>query len=210
MKNKLFFFFLLFSFLGFSQYIKLDLKTLEKNLKDPKSNYHYDKVLFKYLGHPQSMDSIDIQYLYYGRNFREDKVSLVDEDFKKLAEYYRDQKFTEAVQLGNQLFKKDPSNMDVLLILLQGLKKNGNEKDFVFRLRQFRTLITAINNSGDGKSEKTPFIVNGVGDEYIFLNTQNIKLDGFNRTSKALKDGMMDVWTKDNESIYVKILYLQY
>lgn len=210
MKTKLIGPFLLFFILGFAQQVQLDLKSLEKNLKDPKSNYHYDKVLFKYLGYPQSMDSTDIQYLYYGRNFAGTKVSMTDEDFKKLAEYYRDEKFTEAAQLGEQLFKKDPSNLDVLLILLQSLKNIGNEKDFIFRLHQFRTLITAIKNSGDGKTEKTPIIVNSVGDEYIFLNTQNIQLDGFNRTSKVLQDGMMDVWNKGNESIYVKILYLTY
>ena len=76
--------FLLFSVFAFSQKTRIDLKTIEKNLKNPDSPYNYDKLIFKYKGYPKSLDSIETQHLYYGRNFRNDKVSTSDENFKVL------------------------------------------------------------------------------------------------------------------------------
>lgn len=65
----------------------------------------------------------------------------------------------------------------------------------------------AIRSSGDGKSEKTAYLVNSVGDEYILLNMLNIG-EGYTKASKSSKDGIMDLWEKENNKIYIKILYL--
>ena len=76
-------------------------------------------------------------------------------------------------------------------------------------LNQFRTLTEAIRSSGDGKTEKTPYLVNSVGDEYILLNILNLGQD-YSRGSKPSKDGMLDIWEKDNSKIYIKVLYIDY
>ncbi len=209
MKAKLIFLFFCCSFLSFAQIMKLDLKKMEQDLTNSKSENNFDKIKFKYLGYPQALDSLEMQYLYYGRNFVGEKVSMNDDDFKALAVLYKDKKFAESAKLGEELFKKDPTNLDILLILLQSYNANKDERNFVFRIGQLRTLLSAIKLSGDGKTEKSPFIVNTVGDEYIFLNAQNMKLNEFTRSSKPTDGGMMDIWTKPNETIYVKILYLE-
>ena len=209
MKIKLVFLFVFVSFLSFAQFMKLDLKTMEKDLKNPKSENNYEKIKFKYLGYPQGLDSLEIQYLYYGRNFVGDNISMTDESFKKLASFYKQKNFDKSIKLGLELFKKDPTSLDVLLILLQSYNATKDERNFVFRLGQLRVLLGAIRLSGDGKTSLTPFLVNTVGDEYIFLNSQNIKLDEYSRSSQQTDDGMMDVWKKDDQSIYVKILYLE-
>jgi hypothetical protein len=49
-------------------------------------------------------------------------------------------------------------------------------------------LTDGIKSSGDGLSEKTAYLVNSVGDEYILLNILNIGQD-YNRNSMAVKDG---------------------
>lgn len=205
-----FFLLLLFaSVFGFSQKSKIDYKNIEKDLKNAKSPYNYDKLIFKYKGYPKSLDTIEAQHLYYGRNFIQDKVSTNDDGFKKLTDAFKDQNFDDCIKLGKVLYDKDPTNLDVLLILLRSYdsKKDGN--NFMYYLSQFRLLADALKSSGDGKSEKTAYLVNSVGDEYILLNMMNIG-EEYTRSSKSTKDGMYDVWEKDDNKIYIKVLYLDF
>jgi len=209
MKYHFFLLLLFVSVFGFSQKSKIDFKSIEKSLTDSQSPYNYDKLIFKYKGYPKSLDSIEAQYLYYGRNFRKDKISTSDDDFKKLAEAFKDKNFEECVKLGRVLYDKDPTNLDVLLILLRAYDSLKDGNNFSHHLGQFRLLADAMKASGDGKSEKTAYAVNSVGDEYILLNMLNIGQD-YTRGSKALKDGMIDIWEKENNKIYIKVLYLDF
>lgn len=209
MKYHFFLLLLFVSVFGFSQKSKIDFKSIEKSLTNAQSPYNYEKLIFKYKGYPKSLDSIEAQYLYYGRNFRKDKISTLDDDFKKLAEAFKDKNFEDCVKLGKVLYDKDPTNLDVLLILLRAYDSLKDGSNFTHHLGQFRLLADAIKASGDGKSEKTAYAVNSVGDEYILLNMLNIGQD-YTRGSKALKDGMMDIWEKEDSKIYIKVLYLDF
>lgn len=207
MKYHFFLLLVLFSVFGFSQKSKIDLKNIEKNLKNPDSPYNYEKLIFKYKGYPKSLDSIEAQYLYYGRNFRDDKVSTLDDNFKELADAFKQNNFEECIKLGKVLYDKDPTNLDVLLVLLRAYDSMKDGNNFMHHLNQFRSLTEGIKNSGDGASEKTAYLVNSVGDEYILLNILNIGKD-YVRGSKIAKDGMFDIWEKDGHKLYIKILYL--
>ncbi|KMQ66492.1 hypothetical protein ACM46_02865 [Chryseobacterium angstadtii] len=207
MKYQFFLLLVLFSVFGFCQKSKIDLKAIEKSLKKPDSPYNYEKLIFKYKGYPKSLDSIEAQYLYYGRNFKGDRISTSDDSFKSLADAFKESNFDECIRQGKILYDKDPTNLDILLVLLRAYdsKKDGN--NFMHHLSQFRALTEGIKNSGDGTSEKTAYLVNSVGDEYILLNILNVGKD-YVRGSKAAKDGMFDIWEKDGHKIYIKILYL--
>lgn len=207
MKYHFFLLLVLFSVFGFSQKSKIDLKNIEKSLKNPDSPYNYEKLIFKYKGYPKSLDSIEAQYLYYGRNFRDDKVSTLDDSFKELADAFKQDNFEECIKLGKVLYDKDPTNLDILLVLLRAYDSMKDGNNFMHHLNQFRSLTEGIKNSGDGTSEKTAYLVNSVGDEYILLNILNIGKD-YVRGSKIAKDGMFDIWEKDGHKLYIKILYL--
>ncbi|KPE51736.1 DUF4919 domain-containing protein [Chryseobacterium indologenes] len=207
MKYHFFLLFLLFSVFGFSQKSKIDLKSIEKNLRNPDSPYHYEKLIFKYKGFPKSLDSIEAQHLYYGRNFRNDKIPTTDDRFKSLADAFKQNNFADCIRQGRELYGKDPTNLDVLLVLLRAYDSLKDGNNFVHHLNQLRTLTNGIKSSGDGKSEKTAYLVNSVGDEYILLNILNIGND-YTRGSKPAKDGMFDIWEKDGQKLYIKILYL--
>lgn len=207
MKYAFIFLFSLFSAFGFGQNLKPDFKNIEKNLNNAKSSYHYEKLIFKYKGYPKSLDSIEGQHLYYGRNFQKNKISTSDDDFKKIADAYKNNNFEECIRLGKQLYDKDPTNLDILLILLRSYDYKKDAGNFTHHLNQFRLLSEAMKNSGDGKSEKTAYSVNSVGDEYILLNILNVG-EGYTRGSKSSKDGMIDIWEKDSNKIYIKVLYL--
>lgn len=197
----------MFSVFGFSQKSKVDFKAIEKSFNNSDSSYKYDKLIFKYKGYPKSLDSIEAQYLYYGRNFRTDKVTTSDEAFTSLAEAFKQNNFEECIKQGKTLYDKDPTNLDILLILLRAYDSVKDGNNFMHHLSQFRSLADGIKSSGDGKSEKTAYLVNSVGDEYILLNILNIGKD-YTRGSKPSKDGMFDVWEKEGQKIYIKVLYL--
>ncbi|WES96571.1 DUF4919 domain-containing protein [Chryseobacterium arthrosphaerae] len=207
MKYPFFLLFMMLSVFGFSQKSKVDLKAIEKSLKNSDSPYNYDKLIFKYKGYPKSLDSIESQYLYYGRNFRNDRVQTSDEGFKNLAEAFKQGNFSDCVKQGKALYDKDPTNLDILLILLRAYDSMKDGSNFMHHLNQFRSLTDGIKSSGDGMSEKTAYVVNSVGDEYILLNILNIGQD-YTRNAKAVKDGMIDIWEKDSRRVYIKILYL--
>lgn len=207
MKYFLFLLIVLFPVSASAQQPKIDFKSVEKSLTSEKSPYHYDKLIFKYKAYPKSLGSMESQYLYYGRNFRKDIVSTTDGDFKKLAADFKEGNFDECIRLGKILYDQDPTNLDILLILLKAYdsKKDGN--NFMHHLSQFRALTDAIKNSGDGKSEESPLMVNTVGDEYILLNILNMGQE-YTRSSTPSKDGMLDLWKKENNSVYIKVLYI--
>ena len=207
MKYHFFLLFIMFSVFGFSQKSKIDFKAIEKSFKSSDSPYNYEKLLFKYKGYPKSLDSIEVQYLYYGRNFREDRITTLDEGFKSLAEAFKENRFEDCVKLGKVLYDKDPTNLDILLILLRAYDSLKDGNNFMHHLSQFRALADGIKSSGDGKSEKTAYLVNSVGDEYILLNILNIG-NNYTRGSKPSKDGMVDTWEKGDQKIYIKVLYL--
>ncbi|WP_292008731.1 DUF4919 domain-containing protein [Chryseobacterium sp.] len=209
MKYRIFLLFLLVSVFGFSQKSRIDFKSIDKNLGNPQSLYNYEKLIFKYKGFPKSLDSIEAQHLYYGRNFKEGKVSTNDDDFKKLVVAFKDNNFEDCIKMGRALYDKDPTNLDILLILLRTYDAKQDSSNFSHHLNQFKILTDAMKNSGDGKSEKTAYYVNSVGDEYILLNILNIGQD-FTRTSKSLKDGIVDIWENNNNKIYIKVLYLDF
>lgn len=207
MKYHLFLLLFLTSVFSFGQKSKIDLKTIRKDLKNEKSPYNYDKLIFKYKAYPKSLDTIESQHLYYGRNFREDKVSTLDDDFKVLAESFKNGDFDECIRQGKILYEKDPTNLDILLILMRSYDSKKEGSNFMHHLNQFRTLTDAIRSSGDGKSEKTAYLVNSVGDEYILLNILNLGQE-YTRGSKPSRDGMLDIWQKDQNTVYIKVLYI--
>lgn len=207
MNSKLLFFFLILPYFFNAQISKSDFKRIEKNLYDSKSIYNYEKLIFKFKGLPKSLDSLEAQHLYYGRNFNKNKISTHDERFGKLATFFKEGNFSECVKLGKVLYDEDPSNLDTILILLKSYDELKEGNNFLHHLAQLRLLTDTIKKSGDGKSEKTAYLVNNVGDEYIFLNILNVGKE-YSRVSKTLKDGVIDIWEKDKDKIYIKVLYI--
>ncbi|WP_294300369.1 DUF4919 domain-containing protein [uncultured Chryseobacterium sp.] len=209
MKYHFFLLLIFVSVFGFSQKPKTDLKMIEKDLKNEKSPYNYEKLVFKYKAYPRSLDTIEAQHLYYGRNFKKDPVLTTDEDFKTLAEAFKSNNFQECIRQGKILYDKDPTNLDILLILLKAYDYQKDGDNFIYHLSQFRALTDGMKSSGDGKTEKTPYLVNSVGDEYILLNILNLG-QGYTRGSKSVRDGILDIWEKENNKVYIKVLYIDY
>ena len=190
----------------FGQKTSVDLAKIQQNIKSKESPYFSERIIYRFRGIPFSLDNAEALHLYFGRNFT-DVVKFEDPEFKELAQAYRDKNIDECLRLGKELYQKDPTNLDILMILLNAYTVTRNQKQFGLHLSQFQLLINAIKSTGDGKSKKSAYLVNSVGDEYILLNVLT-KGEKYERRSKVIKDGVLDIWEKDKEKIYIKVLYL--
>lgn len=205
--NRIFlFFFLMMAASGFSQKPKINLDDIKKEITDKDSEFYYQKMLYKYKGLPKSIDSLEAQYLYYGRTFLQKTVSTSDKPFKKLLDDFKKQDYTETITKANQLLSEDPTNLDLLMIMLQCYDKQQDVKNFSYYLSQFKLLTSAILDSGDGKSEDSAYLVNSVGDEYILINVIQIPRQA-SKSSKPATGGMFDIWENNSTKTYIKVIY---
>jgi len=191
---------------GFSQKSKINLDDIKKEITDKDSEFYYQKMLFKYKGLPKSIDSVEAQHLYYGRTFLDKTISTSDKSFKKLLDDFKKQDYAETITKANQLLSVDPTNLDLLMIMLQCYDKQQDVKNFTYYLSQFKLLTSAILDSGDGKSEDSAYLVNSVGDEYILINVIQIPRQA-SRSSKPATGGMFDIWENNNTKTYIKVIY---
>ena len=65
--------------------------------------------------------------------------------------------------------------------------------------------LNCILKSGDGKSKKTAFKVNSVGEEYLIAEILEKNIRTFHRTSVLQVDGTIDQFSKGGEIIYFKV-----
>lgn len=191
---------------GFSQKSKINLENIKKEISNQDSDFYYQKMLYKYKGLPKSIDSLEAQYLYYGRTFLEKTVSTSDKSFKKMLDDFKKQDYAETITKANQLLSDDPTNLDLLMIMLQCYDRQKDVKNFTYYLSQFKLLTGAILDSGDGKSEDSAYLVNSVGDEYILINVIQIPRQA-SRSSKPATGGMYDIWENNNTKTYIKVIY---
>lgn len=199
-------FFLLISTFGFSQKSKIDLNKIKKEVSDQKSIYFYEKMVYKFQGLPKSIDSLEAIHLYYGRNFISKKISTNDEAFKNLLDDFKQEKYDEVIVKAKNLLFTDPTNLDLLMVMLQCYDRQKDFKNFSHHYSQFQILTRAMLDSGDGKSEKSAYLVNSVGDEYILINVIKIPREA-TRSSKPAKGGMFDIWQDNNTKTYIKVIY---
>ncbi|KFC24437.1 DUF4919 domain-containing protein [Chryseobacterium sp. FH1] len=199
-------FFLVMSVFGFSQMSKIDLDKIKKEVKDKESIYFYEKMVYKFQGIPKSIDSLEAIHLYYGRNFISKKISTIDDSFKDLLKDFQQDKLDETIVKGKNLLSIDPTNLDLLMIMLQCYDRQKDLKNFSHYYGQFQILTRAMLDSGDGKSEKTAYLVNSVGEEYILINVIQIPREA-TRSSKPAKGGMFDIWENNNKKTYIKVIY---
>lgn len=205
--NRIFlFFFLLISVFGFSQKSKIDLDKIKKEITDKESDYFYEKMVFKFQALPKSIDSLEAQYLYYGRLFLDKTISTNDDDFKKILKDFNKQKYEETVAKTKNLLSKDPTNLDLLMIMLQCYDKQKDIKNFSYYYGQFQLLTRAILDSGDGRNEESAYLVNSVGDEYILLNVIRFPMEA-KRSSQPTEGGMFDIWENNDTKTYIKVIY---
>ena len=185
---------------------KIDFSEIKKNVEDTESPYYYERLLFKFRGMPQSIDSTEAFNLYYGTKFTDHQLEEMNPNFSKFREKFQQRDFKEAIKIGEDLHFKAPTNLEVLLILLQCYEQEKDQNKFVWTIQKFRMISATVLTSGEGNKEDSPYLVNTVGEEYVLLNLLKVPFQDYKRSSKLTKDGMMDIWEKDGEKIYINVV----
>lgn len=149
-----------------------------------------------------------MKHLYYGKIFTpyyrisrseefDNYKNLMVDIFNKEAS---DSEIVELAKESDRLLDIDPFNMDILLV-------NSNyNKDYILKMRLGK-IIKTILKSGNGKKNKTPFIIIEVSDVYFIGDIQEKNLRNYHRTTEWVSDGAIDKFTKGKDKIYFKVLY---
>lgn len=206
MKNKILTCIFLF-ISAFSLGQEIDLEKIKNNTQDKDSKYYYDKLVEEFIQSNQSLlaDKEKLQNLYYGKLFSPyyKESSEMKSDylkFMKLVGAKKIKKYPKAIELGENILKKDPINLMVIMNLRNSYT---NTKDNENRLKELKSqselLMSAIAASGDGTSKETAFKVITLADEITLLNYLGINMGKYNRNSKIInKYTVLDLWTKHN------------
>jgi hypothetical protein len=68
------------------------------------------------------------------------------------------------------MLSDNPTDLETISVVMECYyRQQDSSTKLNHYSNQFRKLVDAMLSSGDGKSEKTAFLVNSVSDEYILL-----------------------------------------
>ncbi|WP_312076662.1 DUF4919 domain-containing protein [Chryseobacterium sp.] len=199
-------FLLILSF--FSAQNGIDFKEISTNVKDSTGRYFYEKLVYKFGHLPDTLDSLEIKNLYFGKDYAsgaDSKKIVVVGDFLKLA---RAKKYKDAITEGEKILKEDPVNLEVLGTLVQMYDKSDKENRlFPLRAIQFRTLLQGIILNYQIKNDQKIYTVTSVTDEYIVASILEYNLYSMRRKSEHVSDGIIDHWKQGKNKISFLVHY---
>lgn len=150
-------------------------KTIEKNIKDKKSEFYYPKLLAKYEVSDTTMTLEQKRHLYYGSVFQP-KYSPYNpsEASEKLSEVVNKETLstedlTEIIKLSNQALKENPLDIRSLNYRLYSLEQQQKLDELQKNLIKLEIIVDALVSSGDGISKETAFYVIDTSHEYDLL-----------------------------------------
>lgn len=144
----------------------VDYKEIENYVKDNRSGY--DALMNRYLSADTTLTKEEIAEIYYGYSFTEDYSPYSRNMDAERA--YNEEDFEEALEKSKERLKSNPVSLSSLLISFECAKFLNQDTVASNAKIRFNQVIDMIFDSGDG-SEKYPFKVICVSDEYVILRT---------------------------------------
>lgn len=185
-----------------------DFAAIQKNVNDSASPYFYDMIAYQFRLDPNLLDSVAMQHLYYGKVYRRNPPLIFDNDYTSAIDLFNKRKYDKAIAAAGNMLLKDPVNLRMLEVMILSLEKTDTSSRYLPLYKyQAGKIISAFINVNDGKTEGTPFYVASVPDSYILLNLQVKNPGDYKRTSRSTPLGMMDVYKKGKNEIFVTVLY---
>jgi hypothetical protein len=162
--------FISISQLNAQRILTVDLTEINVTIKNPESPFYYENLLKRFQNFDSTLTKQDFHYLYYGNFFQPTYFPYSNnESQKQFYQLLKSKEFNEALIHGKLANSQEPLNLKVLFGLYICYSKLGQPKIGDQYLFQYYGLLSAIFNSGDGKSISTAFVVLSVDDEYEFI-----------------------------------------
>jgi len=118
------------------------------------------------------------------------------ENERKFLEVYNQEKYHDAIPLGQKALLDNPVNLNVLFKLLVCYHSKGYKTTTKKYARLYFGLLNEIYKSGDGRSIATAYVVIKVNDEYQILG--DLELQSIGQT--LLPEGPTDKITIDTKN----------
>jgi len=179
---------------------RIDFTEIKKETEDSSSTHFYPDLTKRFVSRDSTLTFEDYKHLYYGRVFRPKyRPYGTTNEKKSFLDLVKAAKYEEAIKEGEQLFKSDPVDLEVLLQMsICYLKTNQKEKKIWFATQYF-SFLDVIYSSGDGKESRSAYVVTSVDHEYMILNDL-----GLNPVKQVLIDDCDLLFFKKSQQVKVK------
>jgi hypothetical protein len=162
---------------------------IKKDISSP-GPYNYATLIKLAIVNDSTLNASDYRHLYYGQVFQADYSpyggKLRADAAMKLVE-------TDAAGAEKQidaLLATNPANMDAIYDKAFLLFKANNKAQAFPYMNRFRSLLSGLLSSGDGKTAATAIVVACVSDEYQIMKFMKLKLVQQTLDSKMQNDIM--------------------
>lgn len=150
----------------------------------------YGKLLDRFIQADSTLTPDEISLLYYGAVYRDNYAPYeLNDNEKKFYDLCSARKFEKALTVGEELLRNNPLDIRLLNRLYTCARKMEDVKKYNAYKFRYMALVTAVSNSGNGKSDSTAFVVIRISDEYAVLS--HLELSHRNQSLK----GNCDVFT---------------
>lgn len=153
-----------------------DYASIEQNINDSDSPYHYPKLFDKYEKADPEMTLEEKRHLYYGYALTADYApfSRVPEE-KELYELLVQKnpgktEFEKVLEYTDVILKNFPYSLRIKDYRIFCLKELGRYKEAEHEMAQKEIIIDAVLSSGDGTSKETSLYVINPVNEYEFID----------------------------------------
>jgi hypothetical protein len=179
----------LLTFISFGQIKPIDLTEI-KNISKADT---YNNLFIRFIANDTTLMLNDYLVIYYGQAFRDDyKPNARHDSVKVLNKYLNSNNigsidFHKVLNYTKLILKEYPFNIEQVYVGAIAYDKLGLVDSSKIWFYKYENLIKTILSSGDGKSQKTAFIVTKVTDEYSILNALGLQFAGQSLINKKKK-----------------------
>ena len=133
----------------------------------------YSNLLLRLQGNDTTLALADYFLIYHGLPFQENYNPYASH--QKLMDSFNEQSYPNSVAEADRLLEENPANLDALYFGFLSCKQMHKFAVAEKYATRYWLFLESIMASGDGKTEKTAFHVNTVGDEFQVLNYLKLK-----------------------------------
>ena len=159
-----------------------DYTTIQKNIKDKNSAFHYTKLMDRYIKADTTLTLNERRHLYYGYAFMPAKMDEMTiratEQQLKQALHKADptqKDMTDVINYSGMLLEAFPFSITLKQYRAFCYEALGRYKEAAAEKAQTEIIIDAMLSSGDGKSAQTAIHVIDAGNEYELVQVMGFE-----------------------------------
>ena len=193
LKHFFLFLFILFSEIGFAQAlpsdeIKIyDVTVLEiKNITTNSGHkLYWGDLISRFISNPDSLNEYEMTLLVYGFPFSKGYSPMRYLGYEtKMVTLNDDRKYSEAKKQGDTLLTKNPISIIGLEELAFTYSRLHDTLKATSYNNRYEKLLAVLENSGDGNSPETAFVVTGLKDIYVLTQIKHMLMLGSKEVEK--------------------------